>query len=73
MVTDHGKANQHLQQIMTTEGATLPTELTASQEREIDRLSKLSGVDFDKAYIGGIHNHHTRHGLLRRIHRPPRV
>ncbi len=51
MVKDHGDAGQKLQQIATAKGATLPTELTSKQQHEIDRLSKLSGTEFDKAYV----------------------
>ena len=51
MVQDHGKAGQDLAQIATRKGATLPSELPAKKQREVDRLSKLSGPDFDKAYI----------------------
>ena len=51
MVQDHTKANQQLSQIISQKGTTLPSTTTTSQERETDRLAKLSGVDFDKAYI----------------------
>jgi putative membrane protein len=51
MVQDHTKANQQLAQIISQKAATLPTTTTSSEERETDRLNKLSGVDFDKAYI----------------------
>jgi putative membrane protein len=51
MVTDHGKAGQQLQQIATSKGATLPTAPTAAQQKEIDRLTQMSGTDFDKAYV----------------------
>ena len=52
MVADHGKAGQNLQQIAATKGASLPAQLTAKQQKEVDRLAQLSGPDFDKAYIG---------------------
>ena len=51
MVKDHGAAGQKLQAIATQKGATLPTQLTTHQQKEVDRLSKLSGPDFDKAYM----------------------
>jgi putative membrane protein len=51
MVTDHGKAGQALGQIASRKGAVLPSQPTASQQKEIGRLAKLSGHEFDKAYI----------------------
>ena len=51
MVTDHGKAGQELEQIASRKGASLPTQLTTGHQKEIDRLGKLSGSEFDKAYM----------------------
>ena len=50
MVADHGKINEELQQIVARKGATLPTSLTRKENRELEKLQKLSGKDFDKAY-----------------------
>src|SRR6202035_3919073 len=51
MVDDHGKANERLKQVATQYGVALPSDLTKSQKATLDRLSKLSGPEFDKAYI----------------------
>jgi putative membrane protein len=51
MVKDHGKAGQDLTQIASNKGATLPSQLSSRQQREVDRLAKLSGPEFDKAYM----------------------
>jgi putative membrane protein len=51
MVEDHGKAGQQLAQIAQSKGATLPTELTAKQQKEVDKLTAMTGTQFDKAYI----------------------
>ena len=51
MVTDHTKANEELQQLATTKGLTLPTELAAEHKAGFDHLSSLSGAEFDKAYM----------------------
>lgn len=51
MIQDHTKANQQLAQIVSQKGATLPSTTTTSQERETEHLAKLSGADFDKAYM----------------------
>jgi putative membrane protein len=60
MIQDHTKANQQLTQIISQKGATLPTTTTTSQERETDRLAKLSGADFDKAYMDHMVKDHKK-------------
>lgn len=51
MVTDHGKANDELKQWASGKNVTLPTELDAKHTALKDRLSKLNGDAFDKAYM----------------------
>jgi putative membrane protein len=51
MVDDHGKANQELKDLASKKGITLPTDLDAKHQATYDRLSKLSGAAFDKAYM----------------------
>ncbi len=51
MVTDHTKANDELKSIAAGKNITLPTELNAKDKATYDRLSKLNGADFDKAYM----------------------
>lgn len=51
MVTDHSKANDELKQVASQKGITLPAEPNAKQKSEYDRLSKMSGAEFDKAYM----------------------
>jgi putative membrane protein len=51
MVTDHGKANDELKQLAQQKNITLPTELDAKHKATRDRLAKLSGAAFDKAYM----------------------
>ena len=51
MVTDHGAANQELQALATSKGATLPAELTGTHKAGYDHLNMLSGAEFDKAYM----------------------
>lgn len=60
MVQDHTKANQQLTQIISQKGATLPATPTTSEERESDRLGKLSGPDFDKAYMAHAVREHKK-------------
>jgi putative membrane protein len=47
---DHSKANEQLKQIAVKQNITLPNKLDAKDQAEYDRLSKLSGAEFDKAY-----------------------
>ncbi len=54
MVKDHGQAGQNLQKIATQKEATLPADLSSHQQREVDRLAKLSGPEFDKAYVSAM-------------------
>lgn len=51
MVDDHSKANDALKQVASQEGVTVPDSLDAKQQARVDKLSKLSGADFDKAYV----------------------
>jgi putative membrane protein len=51
MVNDHGKANDELKQWAQQKNVTLPTTLDAKHQATRDRLSKLSGDAFDKAYM----------------------
>lgn len=51
MVMDHGKANDELKAIAQKKNITLPTGLDAEHQAKSDSLSKLSGKDFDKAYV----------------------
>lgn len=51
MVTDHSKANEELQQLASTKGLALPTELAGEHKDAYDHLATMSGADFDKAYM----------------------
>jgi putative membrane protein len=51
MVDDHTKANNELKDLAAKQNITLPTSLAAKDQAEKDRLSKLSGAAFDRAYM----------------------
>lgn len=51
MVDDHTKVNDDLKQVAEKKHVTLPTELDAKHKALYDRLSKLSGTEFDRAYM----------------------
>ena len=50
MAQEHSKAGERLKDLVAKNGATLPADL-ANDQRDLDRLNKLSGRDFDKAYM----------------------
>lgn len=51
MVTDHSKNNDELKMHAQHMSQTLPASLDAKDQAEKDRLSKLSGSEFDKEYM----------------------
>lgn len=60
MVSDHGKANDELKQLAQTKGVTLPTDVDVESKKMADKLSKLSGKDFDKEYMSGMVEDHEK-------------
>lgn len=58
MVDDHTKANDQLASVAREEHMTLPSGLTAKDEAMYNRLEKLSGVAFDKAYVADMVKDH---------------
>ncbi len=58
MVTDHSKAGDQIKDIASKNGATLPDQITATEQKEVDRLNGLSGEEFDKEYVAlMVHDH----------------
>lgn len=51
MVDDHTKANDQLKQIASKENIQIPDTLDSKHQSHIDKLSKLSGDQFDKAFM----------------------
>lgn len=51
MIDDHTKANDQLKSICSAENMTPPTDIGAKDQATYDKLSKLSGPAFDKAYM----------------------
>jgi len=58
MVDDHSKANAQLRAVASSEGMTLPTDVNGKQQAMFDRLSKLSGAEFDAVYVKGMMQDH---------------
>ena len=51
MVEDHSKANDELKKIASSKGIALPTDLDAKHKSKMDKMQKLSGAQFDRAYM----------------------
>jgi len=60
MADDHGKANDELQSLAKNKNITLPTSLDAKDQALKDRLSKLSGAAFDRAYMSAMLTDHRK-------------
>ena len=60
MVDDHGKANDELQTLAKNKNITLPTDLDPKDKALKDRLSKLSGAAFDRAYMNAMLRDHRK-------------
>jgi len=50
MVDDHTKVNDDLKSMAKKKNIDLPSALDAKHQAVVDRLSKLSGAEFDRAY-----------------------
>jgi putative membrane protein len=58
MVTDHSKAGDQLKALASKKGVTLPEAVASKDKSTSDKLSKLSGADFDRAYMNDMINDH---------------
>jgi len=58
MVADHSRANSELKSIAGQKGIQLPSELNSEQKSEMDKLSKMSGAEFDKEYMSAMLKDH---------------
>jgi len=60
MVDDHSKANDELKQIANQKGMATPTKLSSKDAATKARLEKLSGQQFDHAYMQTMVRDHTK-------------
>jgi putative membrane protein len=51
MIDDHLKVNDELKQLAAGGGVNIPDALDSKHQSRVDKLAKLSGAEFDKAYI----------------------
>jgi putative membrane protein len=58
MIDDHTKANERLKAIAGQKGFTLPANVDAKDQATYDRLSKLRGLEFDRAYASDMVKDH---------------
>jgi putative membrane protein len=50
-VEHHTQINEELAKLASTKGVTLPKKMGKKEQEELDKLAKLSGPAFDKAYL----------------------
>jgi putative membrane protein len=60
MTDDHAKANAELKEFAEKKGLTLPADLDPKHRQLRDRLAKLNGADFDRAYANEMVNDHKK-------------
>jgi putative membrane protein len=58
MISDHSRANSELKALASQKNIQLPADLTSDQKSLKEKLSKLSGAEFDKEYISAMVKDH---------------
>lgn len=60
MVQDHSKANDELKQIASSKGVQLPASLDKKHQKDVERFQKMTGAQFDKAYMSHMVDDHKK-------------
>jgi putative membrane protein len=60
MVDDHGKANDQLKEVAAKSQVEVPSSIDSKHQSQIDKMSKLEGPAFDKAYIKNMVKDHDK-------------
>lgn len=60
MIDDHTKNNEELKALATAKGLEIPAAPLQEEQAALDRLSKLSGEAFDKAYMADMVDSHAK-------------
>ena len=60
MVKAHTKMGDDLKSLATQKGVILPTTLDAKHQAHLDKMTALTGTEFDDAYIAGMVKGHTK-------------
>jgi putative membrane protein len=59
MVQDHQKAQLEIRQLVSKQGLSLHIPPSEQHQHEMTQLSKLSGKEFDRAYVGAMLRNHA--------------
>ncbi len=60
MVEDHGAANEELMKLAAEKGVVMPTALEPSHQKLRERLARLSGSAFDRAFMDAMVTDHNK-------------
>jgi len=60
MIKDHGQANVELKNLAQSEGVSLPSDMGSEGKELEQRLQKLSGAEFDQAYMQEMLKYHKK-------------
>jgi putative membrane protein len=60
MVADHGKASAEVKSLAASKQVAIPSNVGSEHKATIDRLSKLSGAEFDRAYASNMVEKHQK-------------
>lgn len=60
MVQDHSKVNEQLKSVASRDNIALPSTPSTEDQTQYERLSKLSGPEFDRAYARAMVADHTK-------------
>lgn len=60
MIDDHSKNLTQVKELATRKNFTVPTDLPEKEKAEMARLEKLSGPDFDRAYMSAMVKDHEQ-------------
>jgi len=60
MITEHTKANNDLKEIAAKKSVALPTDTNNAQKSLMEKLSALSGAEFDKEYVKAMVEDHEK-------------
>lgn len=60
MVDDHSKINDQLKDLASKKNVSLPTAVTNDQQKDIDKLNKETGANFDKDYVSMMVKDHEK-------------
>lgn len=60
MTADHTRANNELKTLAAGKNVTLPTDVGATHKATMDKLSKLSGAEFDREYVKAMVEDHEK-------------